>query len=73
MYFIVFVMLCVVYCFECACYFFFCIVVPLLPGTNPFAVSSSSSSSNNNNINILSFLFVKLAYKSHWKVQPSHV
>ena len=41
---IVFVILCVVYCSECVCVIL-CIVVPLPPGTNPFAVSSSSSSS----------------------------
>jgi hypothetical protein len=44
MYFIVFVILCV-YCFECM-YVILCIVLPLPPGTNPFAM-------NNTNIIIL--------------------
>jgi hypothetical protein len=35
----------------CVILCFFCIVVPLPPGTDPFAMSSSSSSSSNNNNN----------------------
>jgi hypothetical protein len=40
---IVFAVLCVVYCFECVCVrVCVCIVVPLPPGTNPFAVKNSN-------------------------------
>jgi hypothetical protein len=52
-YFIVFLILCVLYCFECCVilFFFVCIVLPLPPGTNPFAVTNSTSTSNNNSYN----------------------
>jgi hypothetical protein len=38
-----------VYCFECVCVIlcFVCIVVPLPPGTNPFAVNNSNNNANN--------------------------
>jgi hypothetical protein len=62
--FIVFVMLCAVFCLSAVCNFVCCvlfecgvlfcvlcvIVVPLPPGTNPFAVKINNNNNNNNNI-----------------------
>jgi hypothetical protein len=45
---IMFVILCVVYCFECV-YVILCIVVPLPPGTYQLAVNNNNNNNNNNN------------------------
>ena len=54
--FIVFVILCDVYCFECCvilcnvCFCVFYVIVETLPlGKNPFAVNNNNNNNNNNN------------------------
>ena len=65
--FIVFVILCVVYCFKCVCvcYFvFLCIVVPLPPGINPFAVNNSNNNTVSATVCQINWEFLKEAPRS---------